>query len=635
MQIGQITPKINTKITNFKHKDSPKTQTESNTANFSVYPGSYYISFGARKINNQDIIEGAPYEVARCLKSIRNDSRYTQLISSDDGLYTIHQKVYEGLNGCKTIGDTKRKFPGLSNEFGVPCSTFINLCSLKDIKSPKTPLVKNLKEIENKGIKILSNGDDVPVYLLRKLLLEGKSYKDTMSDFEKDLTEEARKRINVDITGHADVMKDFGVKMPDGLNYMATLRASANPTKTMELLNSIIQSQELTELIPRALESKDPRARISMMYAWNQCPDIREDLSQFLHYNIGNPAFLADETECDIYSSDFHKKMSGIMKEFWYQYPEYNIKLSEEISKAYAEYDKHSKTPEELNQFIEETERKSEKIRSLIKTMFESEKEHKIGKDLLLHISKTICSKNPHIAGFINDEFIFDFYKLLLKNTTNRELQILEGSKDSKGFTDFIKINIPQKAKQVKNSPDYKMLMEAQKFSYLKEAENKLSSKDKINSLYSLNDNDLMLLIISALTKREKPECAKLPVNPGEISMEEVYKQYSTIKQPTGSRAKHIGKTIMESIPSNTADEEKVNSLISRYPQFLLELRNKELPIEKQHVLLSGFWEVYDMENQTDYRSVFENTFSSIQSQKEKEGVQFDFDCEELIGDIF
>ena len=86
------------------------------------------------------------------------------------------KNAYEKLNLAKTIEDVQKLFPDEE--------LFIYLTSLKDTTSRRGILgiYKEFEEIFQNGI--LKSGEDFTVYLLRKLFIETKVYKDINSDLD-------------------------------------------------------------------------------------------------------------------------------------------------------------------------------------------------------------------------------------------------------------------------------------------------------------------------------------------------------------------------------------------------------------------------------------------------------------------
>ena len=90
-----------------------------------------------------------------------------------------------------------------------------------------------------------------------------------------------------------------------------------------------LSNEERTALIEK-MQSGSEKHRLIMIDAWNNCGEIREHMSDFMHQNnYHNPNGLFYR-EADF--SEFQKK---IMTTFWQKYPEDAIKLGEEIKESY------------------------------------------------------------------------------------------------------------------------------------------------------------------------------------------------------------------------------------------------------------------------------------------------------------
>ena len=160
------------------------------------------------------------------------------------------KNAYAELNTAKTIEDVKRLFPDEE--------LFIYLTSLKDTISKRGILgiYKEFEEIFQNGI--LKNGEDFTVYLLKKLFVETKVYKDINSDLENDLIPDIKKYFTQKY-GHneyvtTEILKALEIYPPD-----QAMRNSLKFTKEgySDLFGLTISAAHLSRLKNMSKEEKN------------------------------------------------------------------------------------------------------------------------------------------------------------------------------------------------------------------------------------------------------------------------------------------------------------------------------------------------------------------------------------------
>lgn len=144
-----------------------------------------------------------PFTVKKFLEGLTDKFKFTPLEAQKEAFIELKQ--------ARTIDDVKKLFP--QEEL------FINLKQLKDTKAAVGLLAiyREFKDIFENGI--LTNGEDLSVYLLKKIFLDSKTLDEINADIDKDLNpdiknEFRRRNPNSDYI-LSSTLKALGITRPD------------------------------------------------------------------------------------------------------------------------------------------------------------------------------------------------------------------------------------------------------------------------------------------------------------------------------------------------------------------------------------------------------------------------------------
>ena len=148
----------------------------------------------------------------------------------DKSIYSPLQALamaFAGLFFAKNIQDVKNSFPRECEEDGI-------FKDLKDYRNTDATngllsIYKENKELYKNGV--LKNGEDLTVYLLKKLYLEGKTREQINNDLEKDLLEDIKDKFKQkfpnrrsEYIGTENFKKVFGIKRLDSACFSSFLQ---------------------------------------------------------------------------------------------------------------------------------------------------------------------------------------------------------------------------------------------------------------------------------------------------------------------------------------------------------------------------------------------------------------------------
>ncbi len=362
------------------------------------YPSNYYLSFGARvdKGLNRFYEKNKDLMPATMKEYIDNLSE-----EEKNGLTPLsaQQNAFEYLSICDNIDDVKYIYP---NE-----PLFADLKSCFDVRT-RQGFLNDVQviydDIKQENGKILSSGEDLTLYIIKKIFLEGKTTNEINEDLDNDIHEILKREDKDYISPYT--CKVLGIKLPQN-EYLTSLRytregysdeAARKITAAWERqsdeekerrISYLLSSQknispeqkeklkkqrsdfmkkrwqkmsnaEKTAYIEK-LKAGGQEQSIIMVSAWNKCPQARKDLSSFLRE--------ADfhNTEKIIYSDKpLSAAMSIVMTEFWEKNPEHAETLGEAIIKTRNEIE-DAKENGNYDKYIEETLETSKKIKAEIK----------------------------------------------------------------------------------------------------------------------------------------------------------------------------------------------------------------------------------------------------------------------------
>ncbi len=199
-----------------------KTGHSYNTKNFkgtnlpNVYPKNYFISFGAR---GMDLERFYNVNKDRMPKTVKDHIENLPDINSQTPLQA-HIEAFSLLMdpGIQTVDDVKSLF----DEEPL----FMGLKSVNETKATKGFLyeARIMKEsLDEAGESILNSGEDLTLYLLKKIFLEAKSLTDINEDLDKDLNP-VFKREEKNYMNYS-TLEALGIKLPAN-EYLTSLRTT-------------------------------------------------------------------------------------------------------------------------------------------------------------------------------------------------------------------------------------------------------------------------------------------------------------------------------------------------------------------------------------------------------------------------
>ncbi len=443
------------------------------------YPNNYYISFGSRLKTIDELYEsrydiGMPSTVSDFLTELKsNDPNVFDYVKNFNSIASIQKFVFSKLADCKTIEDVKKAFPD------EKC--FQELKSPSEVEngnSCESKFFYQLMQASLRGEKVIDSEDDVTTFIIKKIFLECKSYKDTTKELvnaviPKDIKEIAKDTYIFE-NSNAELFKPLGIILPDGIRYGLSLRQGEGKNKTNKSSLANLSPTEINDKIKNLLNDKE-KWQFIMMDAWNNCFDIRQSLSQFMYENNENPLYNQSVFDgygdiVDIYNfinkkNEYAIRMSKLMIDFWSKYPEYKKQFSFAVQNAENTYEtKEAAGNDEFKKYINDVLTKKDTAKKLIqKLRIGYNKPYSKAKEIL---RKLLSEKIKPF--FINDEnSINEAVKLLIKNSFDEnELKIIEGDITPE-FKQLVMGNqgncVLNKIKDLMNSnPEYRCIINSQ-----------------------------------------------------------------------------------------------------------------------------------------------------------------------------
>ena len=555
------------------------------------YPQNYYVSFGARDFNTvynlhkdseMPITVKNYIENQQCLLSDSDFATFSKL-----GLKIIQRSAFADLKDCKTVADIKAKYP---NE-----EDFQDLRTLSETTT-SSRFFEPMRQLERKGIKTLNCDEDITTFLVKKIYLEGKSYKGVMEDLASAITPEAQE-LKEKLGTYTEARRTFfvplGIKAPNGQTYGRDLQNSdpsflANRKKYF----SNLSPEEINERIQNLLKSSE-KSRISMMDAWNHCPQVRADLSAFLTENINNPNYSVKDEGLDVYDVQFYSKMRRLMLGFWTKYPAHKEELGKEIKIALEKFDSMKALGDEkFDEYVLAVHQKSQEIRDNIqlnKVSVEQKYPHAI--ELLEKIAERA---NP--MSIKTKSANKDFSNLLLNNVSTQELAILQGDESSTAYKVLFPEGIKNKMRQVITTSEYSNYNNAQNIAFLQELiVEGIIGEDEIDSI--LNSDEPFAKSVKTLFDMYEKE----------TDLSDIERRYNNYKLPMSSGEKqNIKQILLEANPEfNPKDDEKLDSLLSTQGKYMKFVTGNNILKDLTQQI---FWSEYDRLHGTNYSTtVVEN----------------------------
>ena len=558
-------------------------------ANFAVsYPKNYYISFTGASFDElhkryETTMPKTVKDYIDTLKYMLSDKDFEDL--KQKGFIAFHTEAFADLKECKTTQDIKSKFPAEP--------AFKNIKSLKEVSQDEAGIFGKMSELNAKGIKILDSDEDVTTFIIKKIFLECKEYKEVFNELNRALTPEARMsglgelfdKFTEKRKSDASIYRPLGIVTPNGRAYSAGVRYSdADYSKTKRRFFSNFSAEETNEKISKLLSKEDKRARYSMMDAWNNCVEIRESLSAFLIQNLNNPDFYSSKIsqygDLSIYDSKFYTKMHVVMTSFWNKYPEYKEKLGQEVVKALARYNQIAgQGEEELNKHIEQVEKKSDQIRKTIQlNKIKTPMQFPKAVELI-----SIAARKPEIFGYRTESIIQDFCKLILDRISQKEFMVLEGNPKSEEFKALVPNGIKAKMREIVSTSEFTNISNAHHLALIEQVlladvdeEEKTSILEQAQKSLKNTTNNI---VFSHLSRK--------------IDLNSVETAYNRLKAPLSEgEAKAVKEELLNgTVVAHMIRQENVDSLLQtqgKYLKYVL-LDNDLKDLTKQL-----FWSEYD-----------------------------------------
>ena len=418
-----------------KEKESQKQFKIINKLN-NIYPKEYYISFLGRARVGKSLNDFYQRNINFAPKTFLD---YTENLSDEkrNNLTPLEAQyfAFELLELCKTPDDIKSVF--------VDEPLFQNLKSINNTNATKGLLydVKIMQEdLKAQGESVLKNDEDLTVYIVKKIFLEGKTLKEINEDLDKDLNPIFKKENNEYL--FFSTIKALGVKFPK-VEYVNSLKYTRDGysdlmaeklSKKWKSLSEKEKEERLSKLKEEIKQKRDEKTQLElekerikrsqvqkmrwenmtpsekthlieslqtgskeqqmiMINAWNKCEEVRIALSRVLVNNhIANPFNRIYE------KNKYSKVMSEIMNKFWENNPEYARIISDAIEESKIEI-KLAKEQGNYSELIENIKISQKEA----KKQFELRKNSEI--EDLIEINKELCIKeNPYFPDKALDE---------------------------------------------------------------------------------------------------------------------------------------------------------------------------------------------------------------------------------------
>ena len=594
MKINSFVTYKNIQITNpqknTNYNENKKTGIQTNS--FVSYPQNYYVSFGSRNF----IDDYSKFKDTEMPTTVRDYIENAELLYSKEefdtlskmGLKHIQRTAFADLASCKTVNDVKSKYP---NE-----EDFKDIKPLSQVQT-RNDFFSKMKELDGKGIKILSCEEDVTTFLIKKIYLECKLYKDVLEDLKAVITPEAgilKELLAKQVHAQKSSFIPLGMDVPNGTTYGNAIQGSDPNFKREYKPLKNLTPEQVTEKIKKLLTQTE-KSRYAMMDAWNNCPEIRFDLSKFLTENYNNPDFFSSlsDRNMDIYDGKFYSKQRNLMIGFWKKYPQYKEVLGKEIKLALERFDKYkAMSPEKFEEYKKAIEARSEEIRNNIQfSKINLEKEFPIAIELINSISQ---SANP--MSIATDSATRDFAQLLIKQMSLSELQTLQSDDCSPEYQKLVPNGMKEKMRSLLKTPEYTNLSNAQNIAILQNLiEEKALDEDDIISI--MNAGKTLEEIIEEMISGES-EFTKGHT----IYVKGVDNRYNVNKLPLNSDETEKVRAELLKFNPNFKEEDnlKLDTLLTTQGKYLKTIAGKNYLRPLTQTL---FWNEFDRINGTSYSS--------------------------------
>ena len=386
MQISPVSLRFNF----VRRNDTAKKGSQQTFQNKAIpfYPKNFQPYFGAR-LNRTPVdfyaqkfnAENMPDTVKAYLSSDFENNKEKRPMQ-------LQQEAFQWLPECTTIQDVKDMYPEEP--------LFAELRTFKDIH-PRLGYLDELKYKKKvKSTEVLTSGEELTLYLLRKIYLEGKDLEEINTDFKKDVRPEL---LNEDVYGQKgyfqySTLKSLGIKFPD-ISYWHSLQATRLDKEYIPTTRTFDPTKERKKRVytprpPRVLTPEEIQKRKERMITrWlslspaqqaNQIEKMRAGLEEkgsiFFDYMSPIMIIATEQIKLSDKLVEFFKKTSidepddlsklskeqgKLLQEFWNENPE----LKQEFSKAITDTIKlYEDAQTQGAEYIAELNSLADKIRS-------------------------------------------------------------------------------------------------------------------------------------------------------------------------------------------------------------------------------------------------------------------------------
>ena len=358
MKVLSIFPKISQNYQPCQVDTQKKDVSISDYPKMEFYPKNYVPYFGARLNRTPENFYGQSFNMEKMPQTMKNYLMEDFDVRCHMTPMQIQKKAFEYVGISENIGDVKSIYP---NE-----PLFDDLKTLDTIR-PKSGYLLTLRSKGAKNNDVLKTEEDLTVYLLKKIYLEGKDLKEINEDFNSDVKDEyktpMREEDGKPVYFIYSTLKSLGVHFPEK-SYWKSLQAtrqdkeyipwsrkpSAAPSNPREIteeeranrsnrmiewwlsLDASKRAEHIEKMKAGKLESDSDSVFVQyqspiMIFAAEQI-GLSDKLSEFLtaKYNNKND-YLIDYSELD-------DRMSAYMQEFWDSKPELKREFSDAIKKT-------------------------------------------------------------------------------------------------------------------------------------------------------------------------------------------------------------------------------------------------------------------------------------------------------------
>ena len=226
MQISKINSLL--QFSNYQNKEEKKKAdtTPAVTVGLKSYPKGYRPYFGARLFRTPENFYEQEFNKKGMPITLRDylNSNYEQ--NSKKPPAELHKEAFADLLLCENTDDVKEMFPQEFDETN-PNALFTNLKALETIR-PTGGYLYQMRAYGLGNKDVLQSGEDLTVYLLKKIFYECKDLDEINADFDKDRKAGLERDIGYCNEGayflHS-TLKSIGVRLPDKA-YWKSLQAN-------------------------------------------------------------------------------------------------------------------------------------------------------------------------------------------------------------------------------------------------------------------------------------------------------------------------------------------------------------------------------------------------------------------------